>query len=157
MPSGALLQSTIPRHLLVLFACLSCAACSTPAGITPAPQPAPSRSEEESTAETAGPPVAGKARPGDPVAAPALNKWAEPVRQVLLPHCGRCHDGALETSLPRARAVYDLSEAAWYAHIAPHQYDKMLQRVRGVEAIPEADKIIVERFARCARDNDCDD
>ena len=157
MASGGLMQSGFPHHLLVLVAGLWCAACSTPAGITPATQPAPSRSEDVSTRETAGTPVAGKAGAGEPAAAPAPNKWAEPVRQVLLPHCGRCHNGALETSLPRARAVYDLSEAAWYARIAPHQYDKMLQRVRGVEAIPEADQIIVERFARCARDNDCTD
>ncbi|OGT83088.1 MAG: hypothetical protein A3H91_14575 [Gammaproteobacteria bacterium RIFCSPLOWO2_02_FULL_61_13] len=157
MPSGALMQNRFPRHLLVLFACLSCAACSTPAGITPAPQPAPARSEVESTTETAGTPVAGKSDSGEPAAAPAPNKWAEPARQVLLPHCGRCHNGALETSLARAKAVYDLSETAWYARIAPHQYDKMLQRVRGVEAIPEADKSMVERFVGCARDNDCTD
>lgn len=76
---------------------------------------------------------------------------------MLLPHCGRCHNGTLETSLPQARAVYDLSEAVWYARVAPHQYERMLQRVRGVEAIPEADRLVVERFVLCARDNNCTD
>lgn len=85
----------------------------------------------------------------------AANPWAEPAREVLLPHCGKCHNGTLPTSLPGARAVYDLSEAIWYARIAPQQYDGMLQRVRSHSAIPEDDKSAIENFVRCARDNDC--
>jgi hypothetical protein len=49
---------------------------------------------------------------------PALTEEA---RVVLEAHCGQCHVGAYETALPRALAVFDLSEATWSTRMTDAQ------------------------------------
>ena len=87
--------------------------------------------------------------------APPANPWAEPVRGLLAQHCGRCHLPNLPTSVPRALAVFDLTEDPWYGRLAPDQYDDLTRRVASIKSLPAEDVAIVERFVRCARDKDC--
>jgi cytochrome c5 len=89
-------------------------------------------------------------------AAPAMNPWAGPAREVLRAPCGRCHQGDLPSSLPAALAIYNLSEDPWYSRLSPEQYDGLLRRVRGSGSISEPDKAVVESFVRCARDGACE-
>lgn len=147
------------RWLLCLAIVLTVAACTTPGEPAEAPPPEAPTATEPMAPESpsVAPPAAPAAllEPAGSVAPAAVNPWAEAARQVLLPHCGQCHDGERPTSLPRAKAIYDLSEAIWYARVAPQQYDGMLRRVRGHAAITDTDKSVIESFVRCARDNDC--
>ncbi|HKQ60274.1 MAG TPA: hypothetical protein VJS92_03250 [Candidatus Polarisedimenticolaceae bacterium] len=95
------------------------------------------------------------APPADAPAVQARNAWAEPTRDLLVPHCGRCHLGSLPTSKPKALAIFDFTENPWYSRLHGEQYDALLQRVRGTEAIAK-DADIVEKFVRCARDKTCE-
>lgn len=135
---------------LMALASAACVRSMEGAGTSPSAAPAAEQQDVE-VGPHAGAPQQGEA----PDAPAAVNPWAEPARQVLLPHCGRCHDGAQPGSLARARAVYDLSEEIWYARITPQQYEGMLGRVRARDAIPDADKTVIERFVGCARDGEC--
>ena len=81
-------------------------------------------------------PPAPEQEHGEPPAAPAsANPWAEPAREVLVQHCGRCHRSDLDTSLAGALAVYDLTRPVWYATLRPDQYDGILERVREAGAV----------------------
>ena len=50
-------------------------------------------------------------------------------RLVLERHCGQCHIGAYPTALPRALAIFDLSETEWAARMSLAQLDSALQRL----------------------------
>jgi hypothetical protein len=88
-------------------------------------------------------------------AAAATNPWAEPVRDVLVQHCGRCHRGDLPTALPRALAIFDLTEPVWHARLLPGQYAGVLERIRENSAIPAEDIASVEAFVGCATGGNC--
>jgi hypothetical protein len=83
------------------------------------------------------------------------NRWAEPTRGILAQRCGQCHLPNLPTSVPRALAVFNLSEDPWYGRLTHDQLDDLLHRVRSTKDIPEPDLAIVDSFVRCARDRDC--
>jgi hypothetical protein len=83
------------------------------------------------------------------------NRWAEPTRGILAQRCGRCHLPNLPTSVPRALAVFNLTDDPWYGRLTPDQFDDLLHRVRSIKELPEPDLAIVESFVRCARDKDC--
>jgi mono/diheme cytochrome c family protein len=89
-----------------------------------------------------------------PVAPPG-NRWAEPTRGILAQHCGRCHLPNLKTSVPRALAVFDLTDEPWYGRLKKDQFDDLLGRLRATKELPTLDLAIVESFVRCARDGDC--
>jgi mono/diheme cytochrome c family protein len=90
-----------------------------------------------------------------PAAAPVENRWAEPTRGILAQRCGQCHLPNLPTSVPRALAVFDLTEEPWYGRLKPDQYEDLLARVKSIHALTEYDRSVVESFVRCARDHDC--
>lgn len=83
------------------------------------------------------------------------NRWAEPTRGLLAQHCGRCHLPDLPTSVPRALAVFNLTEEPWYGRLTHDQYETLLERVRSIRQLTETDRSIVESFVRCARDRVC--
>lgn len=89
-----------------------------------------------------------------PVATPT-NRWAEPTRGILAQRCGQCHLPNLKTSVPRALAVFDLTDEPWYGRLTNDQYGDLLHRLRAVRDLPESDAAIAESFVRCARDHDC--
>ncbi len=88
-------------------------------------------------------------------ASPRENPWAEPVRSLLLPHCGRCHQPGLPTSAPGALLAFDLTETAWHSRLTGEQLAGLKQRVGGTEAIGEADRALVDTFVRCEVDETC--
>lgn len=88
-------------------------------------------------------------------AAPSENRWAEPTRGILAQRCGQCHLPNLPTSVPRALAVFDLTEEPWYGRLKHDQYDDLLGRLKAVHELTEYDRSVVEQFVRCARDHDC--
>lgn len=45
----------------------------------------------------------------------------ESSRALLLRECGECHNGELDSALPRALRIYDLSELEWARHMTPEQ------------------------------------
>jgi hypothetical protein len=94
---------------------------------------------------------------GEPVSTPGIvdNRWAEPARAILVQRCGQCHLPNLPTSVPRALAVFDLTDEPWYGRLTNDQFGKLLSRVRSLQNLPEGDGAIVESFVRCARDRDC--
>lgn len=83
------------------------------------------------------------------------NRWAEPTRGILAQHCGQCHLPNLPTSVPRALAVFDLTDEPWYGRLADEQFDTLLERVRPIRALTDYDRSVVENFVLCARDRDC--
>jgi hypothetical protein len=88
-------------------------------------------------------------------AVPSENRWAEPTRGILAQRCGQCHLPNLPTSVPRALAVFDLTEEPWYGRLRHDQYDDLLARLHAVHELTEYDRSVVESFVRCARDRDC--
>ena len=88
-------------------------------------------------------------------AAPSENLWAEPTRGLLAQHCGRCHLPNLPTSVPRALAVFDLTDEPWYGRLKHDQYENLLARVRAIHELTDYDRSVVERFVLCARDRVC--
>ncbi len=52
-------------------------------------------------------------------------------RLVLERMCRECHIGTLPTALPRALAVYDLSQTEWSARMTPLQLRDLLDRIGG--------------------------
>lgn len=50
-------------------------------------------------------------------------------RLILESHCGQCHIGAYSTSVPRALAVYNLSELEWSARMTDLQLKDALDRL----------------------------
>ena len=98
--------------------------------------------------------LANVAVSSEPAPSPA-NPWAEPTRGILAQHCGRCHLPNLPTSVPRALAVFNLTEDAWYGRLTHDQLDSLLHRVDATKDLPAADAAIVERFVLCARDHVC--
>jgi hypothetical protein len=95
-----------------------------------------------------------EAEPQPPPSVPE-NPWAEPTRGLLAQHCGRCHLPNLPTSVPRALAVFDLTEEPWYGRLSHDQYDGLVKRLGSVHELTEYDRSVVEQFVRCARDHDC--
>jgi mono/diheme cytochrome c family protein len=89
------------------------------------------------------------------IASPSANRWAEPVRGILAQHCGRCHLPNLPTSVPRALAVFDLTDTPWYGRLEHDQFDDLMRRLDAIKSLPEEDRAIVLSFVRCARDRDC--
>jgi mono/diheme cytochrome c family protein len=88
-------------------------------------------------------------------AAPPANRWAEPTRGILAQRCGQCHLPNLPTSVPRALAVFDLTDEPWYGRLKPDQYEDLLARLKSIRALTDYDRSVVESFVRCARDHDC--
>jgi mono/diheme cytochrome c family protein len=92
---------------------------------------------------------------GSGPAASTANRWAESTRGILAQHCGQCHLPNLPTSVPRALAVFNLTEEPWYGRMTNEQLDSLLPRVQSIRGLPESEVPIVERFVLCARDRDC--
>jgi hypothetical protein len=61
----------------------------------------------------------------DASAAPASTARADELREssraLLLRECGECHNGELDSALPGALRIYDLSELDWARHMTPEQ------------------------------------
>jgi len=97
-------------------------------------------------------------RPEAQVASPpaaAANRWAEPTRGLLAQHCGRCHLPDLPTSVPRALAIFNLTDEPWYGHLEHDQYDGLVRRLGSVRELSDADRALVDHFVACARDGVC--
>ena len=84
------------------------------------------------------------------------NPWGQPAREVLIQHCGRCHRSDLPTALPRALAVFDLSEDLWFGRMTDRQLEELGRRVRVGGAVADSDKDLVERFVGCALGGSCE-
>jgi mono/diheme cytochrome c family protein len=83
------------------------------------------------------------------------NRWAEPTRGLLAQHCGQCHLPNLPTSVPRALAIFNLTDEPWYGHLEHDQYDALVRRLDSIRELSEADRALVDRFVLCARDGAC--
>jgi len=99
--------------------------------------------------------ASGPQAPVSADAAPPENRWAEPTRGLLAQHCGRCHLPDLPTSVPRALAIFNLTDEPWYEHLQHDQYDALVRRLGSVRELSEADRALVDRFVLCARDGIC--
>ena len=86
---------------------------------------------------------------------PPANRWAEPTRGILAQRCGQCHLPNLPTSVPRALAVFNLTDDPWYGRLSHDQYGDLLHRLRSVKDLPASDLAIVDSFVQCARDQVC--
>jgi len=51
-------------------------------------------------------------------------------RELLEINCGECHTRWLPTALPRALAVYDLTEPDWSSHMTDGQLREAARRLR---------------------------
>jgi len=71
-------------------------------------------------------------------------------REALRPSCGRCHDRAQATALPKALRIFDLHEADWSATVTREQMDHMVRRFEGFH-MPAADRVTVQRFLDAER------
>jgi len=74
-----------------------------------------------------------------------------PARDVLVLHCGRCHRSDLDTAIPGALAVFDLTQERWDATLTSEQREGLLRRLRGIADLDPADLDSVERFVRSPR------
>jgi hypothetical protein len=69
---------------------------------------------------------------------------------ILLPRCGKCHDGALATAKPAALAVFDLVDPKWPDGLSDAQFGKMAARMKGVGA-PEPERARIDAFIAAER------
>jgi hypothetical protein len=56
-----------------------------------------------------------------PGQAQAIDSLREEARIVLEDNCGQCHQGTYPTALPRALAIFDLSDSDWSARMSKEQ------------------------------------
>ena len=66
------------------------------------------------------------------------------VRELVQPHCGRCHDSRLETAKPAALKVFDLKEEKWTASMSNAQLEKINGRFENVDVTPAQRKQVAE-------------
>jgi hypothetical protein len=72
-------------------------------------------------------PDAGPLAPADTESPEVLRQAA---RELLDANCGECHTGGLPTALPRALAVYDLTEFDWSRPMSDTQLREADRRLR---------------------------
>jgi hypothetical protein len=77
------------------------------------------------------------------------------VLALLAQHSGRCHPPNLPTSVPRALAIFDLTDESWYGGLQHDPFDDLLKSLRSIKSLPAEDTRIIQRFVLCARDGDC--
>jgi hypothetical protein len=96
-----------------------------------------------------------KARPETSAVTPIdpAAKLREEARVVLEKHCGQCHFGTYETALPRALAVFDLSDEQWNAKLTEAQLHSARGRIESdlgpdgeKREVPDEDRAIIRRF-----------
>ncbi len=80
----------------------------------------------------------------------ALDRLREPAREALKASCGRCHDHARPTALPRALQIFDLRENDWSARVTDVQMDHMVARFDGFHMPPD-DQVAVRKFLDAER------
>jgi hypothetical protein len=85
----------------------------------------------------------------------SVKHGAEPTRGILAQRRGQSHLPDLPTSVPRALAVFNLTDEPRHGRLTRDQLDSLLLRVRSIRELPKADRAIVVDFARCARDQTC--
>jgi hypothetical protein len=61
--------------------------------------------------------------------APDVERLREEARVVLEDSCGQCHVGTYQTALPRALAIFDLSEKDWSARMSKAQLESARWRL----------------------------
>jgi hypothetical protein len=140
--AGARTSRALPAALVL--ACVACAARERGAVVTPAPAASAQPGPVAPPPVVAAPPV----QPSEPPApSPAGDgeEAREAARAALLPRCGRCHDGRLPTAVPRALAVYDLSQPAWAASLTEARWRALLGRA---ERLPPDEREKVAAYAR---------
>jgi len=93
-------------------------------------------------------PGAGSGVPAPP--SDSLVQLRDAAREALQPSCGRCHDRAQPTALPKALRIFDLHEADWSATVTSEQMDHMVRRFEGFH-MPPADRVTVTRFLDAER------
>jgi hypothetical protein len=93
-------------------------------------------------------PGAGSAVP--PRSSDSLVQLRDAARDALQPSCGRCHDGARSTALPKALRIFDLHQPDWSATVTSEQMDQMVRRFEGFH-MPAADRVTVQRFIDAER------
>lgn len=83
--------------------------------------------------------------PRPPEGAPAA-EGAALTRDLLVARCGQCHRSDLPSAVPKALAVFDLTEDLWYARLSGEQTDRLLGRLRGLSDLDPADLAAAEAF-----------
>ncbi|HEY1334620.1 MAG TPA: hypothetical protein VGF31_10220 [Myxococcaceae bacterium] len=94
--------------------------------------------------------AAVKAATGAPRDETDLDRLREPAREALKASCGRCHDRARPTALPKALRIFDLREQDWSARVTDVQMDHMVARFDGFK-MPPADQSAVRKFLDAER------
>lgn len=75
----------------------------------------------------------------------SLDKDAESVKEMLKPHCGKCHQSTLPSSLKGAIAVFDLdAQENWYTQMTHDQVEQIPSRMAG--KVDEIEKQTIARF-----------
>jgi hypothetical protein len=73
--------------------------------------------------------LAGCARPAPHHLVNVREVLRDDARLVLERHCGQCHIGAYPSALPRALAVFDLSQTEWSSKMSAAQLKNALARL----------------------------
>jgi hypothetical protein len=112
----------------------------------------------EPSAEPSPAPAAAAPAPEPPAtvaASPAANPFADQVRDLLVPTCGRCHLSTLPTAKPAALAIFDFALDPWYSEMTTEQLEGFDRRVQGSDEMDEDAKALVGRFVRCEIEGGC--
>ncbi|MBT8287645.1 MAG: hypothetical protein HKN00_10165 [Flavobacteriaceae bacterium] len=76
-----------------------------------------------------------------------FEKNSEITRNVLITHCGRCHQSSLETHKKDAIAVFDLDQNAdWHQTLAEHNLEGITNRIQDKNSITEEQKLAITAF-----------
>lgn len=72
---------------------------------------------------------------------------SEITRNVLITHCGRCHQSSLETHKKAAIAVFDLDmDADWHLSLLEHNLEGIANRTRNSDKISDDQKSAIAIF-----------
>jgi len=79
-----------------------------------------------------------------------LDVLRDEAREAMRRSCGRCHDRAQRSALPRALRLFDLGDADWSAHLTDEQLDGVAGRFEPF-GMPPPDRVIVQRYLDAER------
>ncbi len=79
----------------------------------------------------------------------SFDECSEITRNVLITHCGSCHQSTLTTHKPGAIAIFDLDKKTqWHSNLSVHDLQGLMQRTKNKNSITEAQLDAIGMFVQ---------
>jgi hypothetical protein len=77
----------------------------------------------------------------------AFSKASEGTRQVLIQHCGRCHQSTLATHKAGAIAIFDLDRMdQWHYNLTEETLEGLARRTSNNSSVTDEERAFIEEF-----------